>query len=274
MKKISVITINYNDTVGLKRTIDSVAMQVNHNFEFIIIDGGSTDGSVDVIKQNESIITYWCSEKDKGIYDAQNKGIAKATGEYLVFMNSGDTFYDKNVFGKFIEIQSANDKAIIYGNVNTIKGHIQTLEMQNEQLTPYFWYKKTLNHQAAFIKRTLFTGFGLYNIEYRISADFDFFLKVWLKMPQEYFYYNFTICNFYLDGLSQQKENFDILVEEREVIYLRLFPDKLHKKLRKQFRRTLPFKSRVLDYIYARPFLNAIFQKLYKVYAKVNPPSS
>jgi glycosyltransferase involved in cell wall biosynthesis len=270
LKKISVITINYNDAVGLKRTIASVAMQTNRDFEFIVIDGGSTDGGVDVIRQNENIITYWCSEKDKGIYDAQNKGIAKATGEYLVFMNSGDTFYDQHVFQKFIEIQSANDKAIIYGNVNTIKGEIQTLEIQKEPLTPYFWYKKTLNHQAAFIKRTLFAEFGLYDIDYRISADFDFFLKVWLEKPQEYFYYSFTICNFYLDGLSQQKENFDILVEERELIYLRLFPEKLHKQLRKQFRRTLPFKSRLLDYIYARPFLNAIFQKLYKVYAKRN----
>jgi glycosyltransferase involved in cell wall biosynthesis len=270
LKKISVITINYNDALGLKRTIDSVAIQTHIDFEFIVIDGGSTDGGLNVIKQNEHLITYWCSEKDKGIYDAQNKGIEKATGEYLVFMNSGDTFYDKNVFEKFIEIQRSNDKGIIYGDVNTVKGDIQVLEIQNEPLVPYFWYKKTLNHQAAFIKRTLFVDFGLYNLDYKISADFDFFLKVWLKKPHEYFYYPFTICNFYLDGLSQQKENFDILVEEREVIYLKLFPDKLHKQLRKQFRRTLPLKSRLLDYIYARPFLNSIFQKLYKVYAKIN----
>ncbi len=268
MSKISIVTINYNNFVGLKRTIESIIRQTYTDFEFIVIDGGSNDGSVELIKKHENVITYWCSEKDKGIYDAQNKGILKSTGEYLVFMNSGDTFYDKHVFDKFIKIQNSNDKGIIYGDVNTINGDVHTLEIQNEELAPYFWYKKTLNHQAAFVKRELFNMFGLYNIEFRISSDFDFFLKVWLKKPNEYFYYNFTICNFYLDGLSQQKENFDTLIKEREIIYVRLFSEKLHKQMKRQFRRTLPLKSRIFNYIYKRPFLNFFFQITYKIYEK------
>ncbi len=269
MKKISIITINYNDAIGLKRTIDSVAMQTNRDFEFIIIDGGSNDGGVDVIKQNENIISYWCSEKDKGIYDAQNKGIAIATGEYLIFMNSGDSFYDSNVLNKFSEIQQENNRSIIYGDVNTINESSHKLIFQSEKLDSFFWFINTLNHQATFIKRNLFKEFGLYSKEYKISADFEFFLKVWLKKPEEFFYYSFTVCNFNLNGLSQQMENSSILFEERGNICVKLFPSKAYKILRKKSRKNLPFKSKLLEYIYERAFLNFLFQKLFRIFNKL-----
>lgn len=97
MKIISIITINYNNKVGLKKTIESVIQQDFNSFEFIVIDGGSTDGSYDVIQEYRNYIDYWVSEPDKGIYNAMNKGITIARGEYCNFMNSGDFFYDKNV---------------------------------------------------------------------------------------------------------------------------------------------------------------------------------
>ena len=97
MMKYSIITINYNNKDGLKKTIESVINQSCKDFEYIIIDGGSTDGSVDVIRQYADRINYWISEPDKGVYNAMNKGVAQAHGEYLNFMNSGDCFSDNSV---------------------------------------------------------------------------------------------------------------------------------------------------------------------------------
>lgn len=100
MTKISIITINYNDKIGLSKTINSVLNQSWQKFEFIVIDGGSNDGGLEVIEQFKDKIDYWVSEPDKGVYNAMNKGIKVAKGEYLIFMNSGDTFYDDQVLEK------------------------------------------------------------------------------------------------------------------------------------------------------------------------------
>ena len=97
MAKYSIITINYNNADGLRRTIESVVSQTFDDYEYVIIDGGSTDGSVDVIKEYENKISYWVSEKDGGIYNAMNKGVKASNGEYLIFMNSGDVFYRDKV---------------------------------------------------------------------------------------------------------------------------------------------------------------------------------
>lgn len=98
--KFSIITINYNNCEGLEKTIQSVIEQSYKGYEYIVIDGGSTDGSIDIIKKYEPSITFWVSEKDSGIYNAMNKGIRHSTGEYLNFMNSGDTFYEPEVLKK------------------------------------------------------------------------------------------------------------------------------------------------------------------------------
>src|ERR1044072_8154433 len=108
MTRVSVITINFNDGKGLERTIHSVLSQTRPAFEFIVIDGGSKDESLEVINRHRDKITHWISEKDSGIYDAQNKGIAKASGEYLLFMNSGDCFYDDTVLKKFEDFVAEN----------------------------------------------------------------------------------------------------------------------------------------------------------------------
>ena len=98
--KYSIITVNYNNKEGLRNTIESVIHQTYRDFEFIVIDGGSTDGSAEVLKEYDSQITYWVSEKDKGIYNAMNKGIAKATGDYLNFMNSGTASTTKRYYSE------------------------------------------------------------------------------------------------------------------------------------------------------------------------------
>ena len=108
MNKISIITVNYNDREGLKKTIESVINQTWQDFEFIIIDGGSTDGSREVIEQYKDKIDYWISEPDKGIYNAMNKGIKAASGEFLLFLNSGDRLIDKNITEKVISKLESN----------------------------------------------------------------------------------------------------------------------------------------------------------------------
>ena len=122
--RFSIITINFNNKDGLRRTINSVLCQTCTDYEFIIIDGGSTDGSVEVIKENERKITYWVSEKDKGVYHAMNKGVAQAHGDYCVFMNSGDCFHSPDALSSVLTYQ----EDIICGQVSTFpSGHHKSI---------------------------------------------------------------------------------------------------------------------------------------------------
>jgi len=115
---LSIITINYNDKVGLERTLKSVVTQTYKAFEFLVIDGGSTDGSKELIEANKANINYWVSEPDKGIYNAMNKGIIKANGEYLLFINSGDELFSPTVLEE--NIQLLTNHKIIYFNVHLL----------------------------------------------------------------------------------------------------------------------------------------------------------
>jgi len=118
--KLSIITVNLNNAEGLRKTIESVVSQTYTDYEYIIIDGGSTDGCVEIIKQYEDKITYWVSEPDKGIYNAMNKGILKAKGEYCQFLNSGDWLIKESILHDIFSILPIAD--IIYGNEQTEKG--------------------------------------------------------------------------------------------------------------------------------------------------------
>ena len=118
MPKLSIITINYNNLEGLKKTFESVFMQTYQDFEYIVIDGGSTDGSKEYIAENADKINYWVSEPDKGVYHAMNKGIMKANGEYLLFINSGDELFENNTIEK--SLSNLHTEEIIAGNLNFI----------------------------------------------------------------------------------------------------------------------------------------------------------
>ena len=167
MKTISIITVNYNNCQGLERTVNSVARQTYTDVEYIVVDGGSTDKSVDIIKQNENIISFWVSEKDNGIYNAMNKGVSFSHGEYLLFLNSGDYFADKDVLSNIFENGLDLNEELLIGRQrfidikNKTKGispklHISEINME-------FFLSSTLPHQATFIKRNLFDRCGGYN---------------------------------------------------------------------------------------------------------------
>ena len=216
--KLSIVTINYNNAEGLRKTLASVASQTFHDFEHIIVDGGSTDGSVEIIRQyadNEAIklegykalrqensnadnlassphhlITsspiIWISEPDKGIYDAQNKGIRLAHGEYCYFLNAGDTFCNEHVLELIFKPLTFNlspltsTPDILYGNEIIVDGNGQRIGIARGVKNPTFvdLYNSCMKHQASFIRCSLFDKYGMYDADMRICSDFDWFFRV------------------------------------------------------------------------------------------------
>lgn len=181
MKKVSIITVNYNNSHGLERTIKSVAQQSYSDVEYIVIDGGSTDESVDLIKQNEPAISLWVSEKDGGIYNAMNKGVKLSKGEYLLFLNSGDFFVDKDVLSRiFNKDLNVNEDLLIgrqrFINVESNQKGISP-KLHTEEINMEFFLSSTLPHQSTFIKCSLFDVCGGYDETYRVCADWVFWIK-------------------------------------------------------------------------------------------------
>ncbi len=173
--KYSIITVNYNNKNGLQETIESVIHQTYRDFEYIVIDGGSTDGSIDVLEKYSDQITYWISEKDNGIYSGMNKGIAASTGEYLNFMNSGDCYYNNQVLE---HLTQHLDKDIIVGrdyhyNAKTGQGFATILPKRISMLT---FYIQTLPHQSTFFRKELFKD-CLYDENLRIVSDIKFYIQ-------------------------------------------------------------------------------------------------
>lgn len=211
----SIITINFNNKIGLKNTIESVINQIETKFEFIIIDGGSTDGSVELISKYKNNIDYWVSESDFGIYDAMNKGINIATGKYLFFLNSGDLFYDNQVLKNVIEY-TINDWDLLAGNVNLIS--------KSKQLDK-IWYTKNnytfseiafghIPHQGFFFKAELFIKHGLYNINNKIVSDWEFILKL-IYNNVSIIYTKTNFASHFLDGISHNTDFEKIQINER-----------------------------------------------------------
>lgn len=213
MNKISIITINYNDAVGLEKTIKSVLNQGYINLEFIIVDGGSDDGSKEVIEKYRSSFKYSVSERDTGIYNAMNKGIRQATGDYLLFLNSADVLIeDKNMLST---IQEKLSKDIVAFDCLLEKsGKIVGRRSHINKPTLYYAYKKGFKHQSTFIKRSLFEKIGLYNENYKIASDYEFWIRAFLDSKTTSKSYQISIAIFALGGISQ---NSDWSTEHRQI---------------------------------------------------------
>ena len=169
--RYSIITINYNNKEGLRRTIESVIGQTFTDFEYIIIDGGSTDGSVNIIKENARNITFWVSEPDKGIYHAMNKGTNHATGDYLIFMNSGDCFHSPTALSEACDYtEDIICGKILRGSSTIPCGH------HKSTITMVDLIRDTLPHQAMFIKKDLLVKHP-YDEKYRIYSDGKFAIE-------------------------------------------------------------------------------------------------
>ncbi|MEO6719099.1 MAG: glycosyltransferase family 2 protein [Ferruginibacter sp.] len=202
MPLLSIITVNYNNATGLQKTLQSVFAQTFTGYEYIIIDGGSTDRSKALIGEYADRLAYWVSEKDNGVYDAMNKGISIAKGNYTMFLNSGDFLLDENVLLKFSNQPVERKAAIYYGNMkieaenNTMKAHTYP-----PLLTLDFWEHYTINHQASFIKTLLFKELGLYDTGYTLAADYAFFLKCFVYGKQ-FEHIDHELVYYKSDGLS------------------------------------------------------------------------
>lgn len=206
---INVITINLNNKDGLKKTIESVVNQTYFDkINYIIIDGGSTDGSVDVIKEYHDKLYYWVSEKDNGIFNAMNKGIDAAPNEgYCLFLNSGDYLSDNTIIEK---VYDELDKDIVYGNEFMVKKNNSMFTSSYPDTLDEGFFKRTaLPHQSTFIK-TEFMKEHKYSEEYEILGDWKFLREMIMVHKVSYKHIRQNISVYYLNGVStNNKAKFD-----------------------------------------------------------------
>ena len=216
--KLSIITVNLNNCVGLQKTIDSVISQTFRDFEWIIIDGGSSDGSKELIEQYANYLSYWVSEPDKGIYNAKNKGIKVAKGEYLQFLNSGDWLWDSNVFQKVFS--NKLDGEILYGNIALVQDSgLVSIRKFNSQLRFSSLYELSLGHQSSMIQTKLLKE-EPYDENYKIASDYKFFIRKALE-GKTFQHVDIVIAGFDMSGLSNTNLNLTelerVLIGESEI---------------------------------------------------------
>ena len=224
--KLSLITINRNNATGLDKTIQSVATQTFKEIEYIIIDGASTDGSVDVIKNNDSLFAHlkWISEPDSGIYNAMNKGIRMATGDYIQILNSGDILASSDVTERMISALNESDATILYGNM--IKKDYSTGKIIGKSGEVAYsllqYYSATINHDCCYIRRDLFDEYGLYDESLKIVSDWKWFLQaigLGRVKPQ---YVDIDVTIFDASGISER--NIDLRNNERRRVLEDVLP--------------------------------------------------
>lgn len=203
---VSVITINYNNKDGLLATVRSVIQQTCKDFEYIVIDGGSTDGSVEIIKEYADEIAYWVSEHDRGIYHAMNKGIEQAHGEYCLFLNSGDTLHDAEVIKSVVPLLSAD---IVVGAIRkATSGYVKRLRITEPLCLLDFWYENPIPHQSTFIRRSVCEKL-YYDESLKIVGDLKFFLQAFVSLGCDCKSIDCIVADFDEDGISSHVNSDD-----------------------------------------------------------------
>ena len=199
MCKLSIVTINYNNLCGLKKTYKSVASQSFHDYEWIVVDGGSTDGSEKFIREHRSETAWWCSEKDGGIYNAQNKGITHAQGEYVLFLNSGDSLLSSDTIENIFSV--ASDADVIYGDWVERKKYSLKKRCHSPNAVNYYYFAtRPICHQASFIRTSLLKQ-SPYDESYRICADW----AKWVELSNQGYKFQhipINVCFYMRDGIS------------------------------------------------------------------------
>jgi glycosyltransferase involved in cell wall biosynthesis len=224
MTKISIITINYNDLKGLQKTFNSVVNQSNKDFEYIVIDGGSSDGGKEFLEQNSDQLKYWISEKDSGVYNAMNKGIKAATGEYLLFLNSGDFLVDDTIIDRVLQSIDGN-VGIYYGNLYCSQNSKRfSLWTPPDILSFSYFLNYSLPHPASFIKKELFNKCFYYSENYKIVSDWEFFIFCICKLNVSYKHIDLIVSDFDFEGMSSIKENENKILLEKKTVFTKHFP--------------------------------------------------
>lgn len=201
--KISVVTVCYNAVNDIEKTILSVINQTYPNVEYLIIDGGSTDGTMDVVNRYKDKIDVIVSEPDKGIYDAMNKGIVRATGEWINFMNAGDCYCNNDIVSLLVS-KLSEDICILRGNIIRLYDNIKVkscgVTVQQPRLMDMF--DNTFHHQACLIKKVLFDEIGLYSTDYKLCSDWKFFFDAVVLHGVSSRYVDIEVAHFKMDGAS------------------------------------------------------------------------
>lgn len=213
---ISIITVTYNNVEGLTKTLNSISNQINNNYESIVIDGFSNDGSYDVIKSYEQKIKNikWISEKDNGIYDAMNKGIKMASGDYCLFLNAGDVFYDDSVIDIFLKHEITSDIIACNSLYLKSKFHEEKIITSPSVIKASDLILNFLPHQATFIKRKLFFDYHLYDTSYKIISDWLFFIECILVHNVSYRHIDLIVSSCETEGISSNPQNNKLMEDE------------------------------------------------------------
>ena len=227
--KLSIITINRNNAIGLEKTMRSVVSQTFKDLEYIVVDGASTDDSVGVIKNLESEFNHlkWVSEPDSGIYNAMNKGIRMASGEYIQILNSADCLAASDVTGRMLAaLEKAGNPSIFYGNM--VKcfpdgNSIVDKSFAGREITMLGMYTGTLNHDPAYIRRDLFKKYGYYDESLKIVADWKWYLQAIILGGEKPQYTDVDVTLFDMMGISETNKELD--KAERKQVLEQLFPD-------------------------------------------------
>lgn len=220
--KVSIITINFNNIDGLKRTINSISEQTYKDYELVVVDGGSRDGGKEYLEQVSGKFPHilWVSEPDKGIYNAMNKGTRMSSGEYCIFMNSGDCFFDSDSLKKSVNY--------LDGETDIISGAVKTDNFSKDapfekELSLSFFIKSSMNHQSTYIKRNLLIEYP-YNEKRKIVADTEFFFQVLILKDASYKRLPFYVSYCESGGIS---DNVSKSMEERFVAIKELLPPRM-----------------------------------------------
>lgn len=263
MAKVSIITISYNNAKGLKETIESVVMQDFDDYEYIVIDGGSSDDSKNILNHYSDHIAYWVSEPDNGVYHAMNKGIAAAKGEYLHFLNSGDKYAAKDILSKLFSQEYAEPLVRTVQVCDYGARQVDWNNLGDREVTLYDMYTNTMLHQATFIHRNLFDKYGLYDENLKIVSDWKFFLKA-IVGGEKTIFVNIRSVIFEMNGISTTKSYGELHLEEREKVLQELMPPNTipdYERLRK-----LEWFSGTTEFISVHPVYLMFFRTLKKIH--------
>lgn len=222
--RLAIVTICYNDRTGLERTFASVFAQTSREFDHIVVDGGSTDGSVEMIERNTARITHWLSEPDNGIYDAQNKGWRISTARFILFLNAGDALAGPEVVERVLPYLTT-EVEIAYGDVQLSRaGGIYATKSHPARITTPWLMKEVVAHQAQFIRRDLLERYDGYDTTYRIVADYALFARAFWSGQLKLVKLPYVISVFDVGGLSSAPAQKEAVAEERKGVHVRYAP--------------------------------------------------
>lgn len=249
--KVSIITVVYNDVRNIEKTIKSTLSQTYGNKEYIVVDGGSTDGTLDIIKKYDGQI-IWKSERDKGIYDAMNKGVDMATGDWIIFRNSGDLFFGEDAIDRVFSNYADNGEAFIAGNIRYSKGDCFK-DVRPSILANNYYDAMPFLHPSTFIRSSIQRKYS-FDLQYRNSADFDFFVRA-LKDGANYIYIDSILAVFDAsEGASTSnyilslKENVALLIKSNVPCEsIERMKKTLKKEILKKRLSCIPFLSTLIE---------------------------